>query len=295
VATWQYNGFYLGFFNYDTSTFILDSNYIDLGPRTFNDDEDDNTFEVNDEFFGTEVFVGYTDDGMIVTGNIDNGDHYLSVPPGGNRGLDGNVSVTQGTFTVCFLAGTRIATPSGETTIEDLRPGDLVLTAEGRALPVRWVGRQARAARFAHPLRELPVEIAAGALGGGLPRRELRVSPAHALCVGGVLVEAGALVNGTTIRCMPRDELPERFTYFHVELATHELLLAEGAPAESFVDHAEPRCFDNAEERATLLGPDVPPIREMDLPRATSARQLPRAVRRVLAEAEAKLAGLAAA
>jgi hypothetical protein len=261
------------------------------GLFTLNDGEADSTFEIGDEIRPGEVFRGYTEDGMVLTYEAERDLYSLYVPPGGNTDiiLTSRLDVIADTFTVCFLAGTRITTPAGETAIEDLRPGDLVMTAKGRALPVRWIGRQARASRFAHPLRDLPVEIAAGALGGGLPRRALRVSPAHALCVGGVLVNAGALVNGTTIRRLRRDELPERFTYFHVELATHELLLAEGAPAESFVDHAEPRSFDNAAERKALLGPDIPAIREIDLPRATSARQLPPIVRQMLADAEAEL------
>lgn len=79
----------------------------------------------------------------------------------------------------CFLTGTRIRTPQGDANIEALTIGDLVLTADGRALPVRWLGMSRVATRFADPLRVLPIRIAAGALGGSLPVRDLLVSPNH--------------------------------------------------------------------------------------------------------------------
>lgn len=178
--------------------------------------------------------------------------------------------------------------------MDALRPGDLVLTADGRAVPVRWIGQQTVATLFADPLRSLPVRIAAGALGEGLPRRDLLVSPGHAIGLGDCIAEAGALVNGTSIRREPRTTLPARFTWYHVELAEHALILAEGAPAESFVDSASPERFDNAAERTALLGNDVPPIPEMDLPRVRSARQLPRDARDQLDRIAAELGRKAA-
>ncbi len=69
-------------------------------------------------------------------------------------------------FAMCFAEGTRIATPSGEVAVETLAPGDLVLTADGRAVPILWVGIQTLRRGFAHQDRS-PIQIAAGALGGG--------------------------------------------------------------------------------------------------------------------------------
>jgi hypothetical protein len=196
-------------------------------------------------------------------------------------------------FTVCFLAGTLIATPNGEIAVECLRIGDPVSTSDGRTLPVRWVGRQTIVTVFADALRALPVRIAAGALGDGLPTRDLFVSPEHALLVGGVLAQAGALVNGSTVTRVV--DLPERFTYFHVELEDHSLILAEGTPAETFVDNVTRRRFDNFAEYEALYGDGGTTIGEIGLPRVKSARQLPRAVRDCLAERQAALAGRRAA
>jgi hypothetical protein len=196
-----------------------------------------------------------------------------------------------GDFTVCFMPGTLIATPSGERAIETLSIGDEVLTASGSAVPVRWIGRQTIAARFATPDRALPIRIRAGALGDGLPVRDLLVSPAHALLVDGILVNAVALVNGTTIR--REDDVPEVFTYFNIELAQHGLILAEGTPAESFVDHVSRANFDNGAEHAALYGEVTIP--EMDLPRATAHRQVPAATRQRLARIAAAMDNSAAA
>jgi hypothetical protein len=176
---------------------------------------------------------------------------------------------------VCFLAGTRIATPAGEVPVETLRPGDPVLTADGRAVPVRFLGRQTVDARFGPPWRARPVRIAAGALAEGVPARDLMVSPTHALLVDGVLVMAAALVNGTTIRSVAPPA--ERFAWFSIETAAHEAILAEGCPAETFMDHVPRRLWDNHAEYVALHGAE-PPIAESPLPHAKSRRQVPRAI-----------------
>jgi len=192
---------------------------------------------------------------------------------------------------VCFYPGTLVATPAGEVPVETLAAGDLVLTADGRSAPVRWLGRQTVSTRFADPLRVLPVRIMAGALGEHLPRRDLLVSADHALLLDGVLVQAGALANGSTIR--REAGVPEVFTYWHVELADHALVLAEGVPAESFIDNVARLAFDNWAEHEAAAAPA--PIAEMELPRAKAHRQVPSATRARLAERAAVLAGAAAA
>ncbi|CAH0193480.1 Hint domain-containing protein [Roseomonas sp. CECT 9278] len=212
-----------------------------------------------------------------VVGGLANGQTVLFTTGNPEAGVVPNFS--SGDFTVCFMPGTLIATPQGDRAIEELAIGDEILTADGRTVSVRWIGRQTIAARFANPERALPIRIRAGALGDGLPVRDLLVSPAHAILVDGVLAQAGALVNGTTIR--REDDVPEVFTYYNIELAEHDLILAEGAAAETFVDNVSRATFDNGAEHAALYG-DVT-IPEMDLPRATAHRQIPAATRQRLA------------
>jgi hypothetical protein len=185
---------------------------------------------------------------------------------------------TKAAFTAvvtCYYPGTGIRTPSGDVAVEDLAIGDTVLTADGRALPVRWIGHNTVSTRFADPLRVLPIRIRAGALADSLPERDLLVSAEHALLVEDILVQAGALVNGISV--IREADVPETFTYYHVELAEHALILAEGAPAETFVDNVHRSAFDNWEEHEALYG--AAPIAEMAYPRAQSHRQVPPAIR----------------
>ena len=180
----------------------------------------------------------------------------------------------------CFCAGTTIATPGGEAAVETLRRGDLVMTHDGRAVPVSWIGVQTISRRFADPLRVLPIRVKAGALGDNVPFRDLRLSPDHALYVDGALIQAGALVNGTSI--IRETTTPEVFVYYHIETDDHSLILAENAPAETFVDNVDRMNFDNWAEHEALY-PNGRAIVELVYPRAKAFRQVPRNIRAAIA------------
>jgi hypothetical protein len=183
---------------------------------------------------------------------------------------------------LCFAEGSLIATPAGEVAVEHLRIGDTVLTAEGRAVPVKWIGRQTVATRFGPAERLMPVRFAAGSLGDGLPHEPLTVTADHGMLIDGVICHAGALVNGTTITRVPLAEMGERYTVYHIETEAHEIILANGAPAETFIDNVSRRVFDNFAEFEALYG-DVPEMAELPYPCAMSARQVPGAIRARLA------------
>ena len=161
-------------------------------------------------------------------------------------------------------------------------------------VPVKWIGRQTLSIRFGMPEGRRPVSIAAGALGNGLPVRDLRVTADHALLTDGVLVHAGALVNGTSIRRIEPAELGESFIVYHIETENHEIVLAEGAPAETFIDNVSRQRFDNYGEFEALYGAAPEPMEELPQPRAMSARQVPRAIRERIATAAAVLVPKAA-
>lgn len=169
------------------------------------------------------------------------------------RTASGNYT-EMGFGTPCYCPGTLIAIPNGEKPVEDLKIGDPLLTAHGEVRPVHWIGRRAYDPVFAHGNRDiLPILIRAGALGQGLPHRDLMISPLHAMFIDGFLVPALHLVNGRSILQIER---PETIRYIHVELESHDLLLAEGAPSESFLDDGSRRMFHNAEEYR-ILYPDL--------------------------------------
>ncbi len=143
----------------------------------------------------------------------------------------------------CFAAGTRIATPGGEVPVQALRPGDPVLLAEAGVAAVRWLGhRRVACRRHPRPPDVQPVRVAAHAFGLGRPARDLLLSPDHAVFLEGVLIPIRYLLNGATIR----QEDVAAITYWHVELPAHAVLLAEGLPAESYLDTGNRAAFANA-------------------------------------------------
>ena len=185
-------------------------------------------------------------------------------------------------FATCYLPGTLVSTPQGSKAVENLRIDDLVLTKEGRSVPIKWMGRQTVSTRFGPAERLMPVRFAAGALGDDLPHSDLTVTADHGMLIDGVICHAGALVNGTTITRVPLSEMGETYTVYHIETDEHEIILANGAPAETFIDNVSRRVFDNYAEFEALYG-DVPEMEELPYPRAMSARQVPDRIRQLLA------------
>ncbi len=162
---------------------------------------------------------------------------------------DGTLSASDTSTSVtvpCFVRGTRIRTDQGDVHVEDLTAGDIVVTAAGEHRPVRWIGRRSFAGRFLRSSPQLqPIRFKAGSLGGGLPRRDLLVSPDHAMFIDNLLVAARLLTNGHTIE---QERGWGSVDYFHIELDSHDVLLAEGAPSESFLDDDSRGMFHNAHE-----------------------------------------------
>jgi hypothetical protein len=155
----------------------------------------------------------------------------------------------------CFAAGTRILLRRGEVAVENLAIGDEVVLASGGTVPIRWIGqRRVNATKHPKPDSVWPILIKAGAILDGVPARDLLVSPDHALFLDGHLIQAKTLLNGSTIRQVPR----KRITYYHIELPTHAVLLAEGTPAESYLDTGNRTAFENA-GIAVSLHPDFAP------------------------------------
>jgi hypothetical protein len=157
----------------------------------------------------------------------------------------------------CFLPGTRIAAPVGEVAIENLRIGDLVTCISGAAKPIKFIGRNrhTRAASEAWRTSLAPVRISRFALDGRTPHADLYLSPAHAVYLRGLLVPAKDLINGISITQEPfADALT--LEYYHLDLEDHDVVFAEGAPAETYQGNNY-WAFDNAEEYVALYGPPV--------------------------------------
>jgi hypothetical protein len=166
----------------------------------------------------------------------------------------------------CFAAGTLLAAPTGPVAVEMVRAGDLLSTAAGGFARVVWVGQRALdCRRHARPADVHPVRVRAGALAPGVPRRDVLLSPDHALLVEGSLIPVRYLINGRSIA----QEAASRITYCHVEMASHEVLLADGLPCESYLDTGNRRAF------ATNATPEMlhPVFSRLELSRAVWAER----------------------
>ncbi len=190
----------------------------------------------------------------------------------------------------CFLRGTLILTARGEVKVEALRAGDLVATRFGGLRPIRWIGTQCFEGRLAGKDHQ-PIRFAAGSLGAGLPSCDLWVSPGHAVLVGEVLAHAGALVNGSTIT-QPR--LRGMIEYFHLDLGAHDCVLANGAWAESYFEDRNRDSFHNAADFHARFPGHVPERQATCLPIVTAGHPAVEGLRRMLAPAALRAAGLRA-
>lgn len=157
----------------------------------------------------------------------------------------------------CYLKGTHIATPAGEVQVETLKAGDKVLTATGGVATVKWLGhRTLHKSRIPakDAVRAFPILFKKDSIANNVPHRDLTLSPGHHVSFDGTLVPAMMLVNGQTIVQQFNTKV---FEYFHVELEQFDIMLAEGVPAESYVDTGNRSMFQNAADVA--MNPDFGP------------------------------------
>ena len=172
-----------------------------------------------------------------------------------------------GPIATCFLRGTHIATPDGETTVEQLRPGDLVATVQdGRTTfrPVTWVGNRGMdVARNGGDTDDYPVRIQAGAFRDNVPHRDLLVTSEHCIFVDGGLIPVRMLVNGSSIRidtaiAAAADPMP--LAIARAGLASHGLSLAH-----SHVRLNSAQLHNAARVRLGLADPPADPSRRRAL------------------------------
>ncbi|AXX97396.1 Hint domain-containing protein [Profundibacter amoris] len=204
---------------------------------TFNGDPLDDPTATYSGFSATATRVGLGED----FGN-DNDGFSIQRAPDGSSIFDNNSTPTPGTTNICFTQGTSFETPDGPRRIEQLRPGDLLITKDNGRQPIRWIwARHCPAEKMRDTPALAPVRIAKGALGSGLPDRDLVVSRHHRLMICSkiakrmygkpeVLAPAKDL---TVIEGIDIATVTGGITYYHILMGSHEILFAEGAPAES--------------------------------------------------------------
>lgn len=203
----------------------------------------------------------------------------------------GASSVTDSAFVTinqvpCFVAGTLIATPSGEVPVESLQPGDLVITKDHGPQPVRWVGSR----RVAATGILAPIRIAEGALGS---HRALMLSPQHRVLIqdtlaellfgdAEVLVAAKDLVNDRTVLRVEGGEVE----YLHLLFDRHEVIYSEGLATESYLPgpHTARGFSPDVLDEICAIFPELDPENGVGFPAAA---------RRTLRSFEARLIAVA--
>jgi Hint domain len=143
----------------------------------------------------------------------------------------------------CFLPGTYIMTPQGEVLVERLCVGDVVSTLSGGTRRICWIGQGRTLATRGRRSAATPVIIRKGALDHNVPHQDLRVTKGHSLFLDGVLIPVEFLVNHRSILW---DDRAQEVAVFHLELDEHDVLLANGAAAESYRDDGNRWLFENA-------------------------------------------------
>ena len=197
-------------------------------------------------------------------------DDGITYSSGGDEaaGLSGYATLQDGTFIdfsdieniiICFKAGTRITTPKGPRRIEELRPGDLVITRDNGVQPIRWCGRRqvSGTGDFA------PIRFAPGTVGNARP---LLVSPQHRMLLRSsnvnllfntaeAFVAARHMVNGKSIRVVEKPSID----YVHILFDQHEIIFAEGAESESFHPgrHGLNGIMEHAREELFAIFPEL--------------------------------------
>jgi len=189
-----------------------------------------------------------------------------TAPGGGSASFDlalskkGSIQVTTdgangaNVTPLCFCVGTLLATPSGEVPVERLAVGDHVLTASGTLRRIVWIGAGKVLATRGRRSAATPVIVRKGALADNVPHHDLHLTKGHALWFDGVLIPVEFLVNHRSVLW---DDRAQEVSLYHVEVDHHDVLLANGAPAESYRDDGNRWLFSNANSGWGL--PALPP------------------------------------
>ncbi|WP_158924315.1 Hint domain-containing protein [Acidisphaera sp. S103] len=189
-------------------------------------------------------------DQLTVTG--DNGSQVLQLDPSEDyTGLtfsaipDAAATGTDISPVICFCRGTQILLERGEAPIETLKIGDCVRLFDGRTAPIAWIGRGKALATGGQRSAATPVIVRKDALGDNMPNRDLHITKAHSLYIDDVLIPVEFLVNHRSILW---DDRAQEVEIYHVELETHDVLIANGTPSESYRDDGNRWLFRNGNE-----------------------------------------------
>ncbi|WP_254054515.1 Hint domain-containing protein [Roseovarius sp. EL26] len=260
---------------------------------TFNGLALSNAVSLSDSSDGTVFsFVSFTDTAAAVTATEGPANGLTSTEIGG-AGSGSSLESTDGSsYTLqtnptpgsvpCFTSGTMIAVPGGTQEIGQLTHGDVVLTKDRALQPIRWIGRRKYTAEQLDSNPKLrPVRIMAGALGQGLPERDVLVSRQHRMLLQSKIAKRmfgkfEVLIPAIKLTELPGifvDEIVQSVEYIHLLFDQHEIIYAEGTPTESLFTGPEALKSISPEACQEILS-IFPEVKKLDY-RPKSARFIP--------------------
>ena len=188
-------------------------------------------------------------------------------------------------ITLCLLPSTLIKLANNQfKQAGHLAPGDWVATPAGPQA-IKFVGKTIRNLLDLRATGRMPIRIDAGALGDLGPEATIHCTPSHAFHIKGCLVEAQALINGSSIVQLDQWDSPF-ITYISIELEHHQLVWANGLLTETYYatvhdNNYTSESWDNYNHYLALYG-ESQPMKELELPRIAFERQLPPEIRSVV-------------
>lgn len=189
------------------------------------------------------------------------------------------------TMPICFAAGTLIETIRGMVAVESLTVGDMVRTRDNGYQPVRWIGVNTLSPQACCAAPALsPICIERGALGNGIPRQDLWVSPQHRILIKSKIAQRmfdtpEVLIAAKQLLPFPGVSQPKTdkgVTYVHFLFDQHEIVYANGAEAESLFFGEQAILAMSAAERAEIFAifPELRPTPRRHIPHTKTARKL---------------------
>ncbi|PRY75035.1 Hint domain-containing protein [Yoonia maritima] len=219
---------------------------------------------------GDEDYMEWTADGTLpiqqedLIASILDLDNWTTADGTGVQNTGGGFNVETQNI-VCFARGTKISSCEGAIEIEKLRVGQKIVTLAAGAAKIRWIGviKLSRADLAANP-KLRPVRIRAGALGKELPKQDLLVSRQHRILFSSKVAERmfglrDVLIPAVRLTNLPDifiDETIDSISYYHILCDDHQVVFAEGAPAETLFlgkEAAHSLSIDAQEEIETLF------------------------------------------
>ncbi len=237
-----------------TTDFVIDLANIAGLPNSYRIDGVDVNDEMGWSVSSAGDIIGTSADDLFIgarkadSGGEESGEAYLAsladlaAADAADGTTDGVIQAQN--LILCFAGKTRIATDCGEVPVENLTPGDLVLTVDAGLQPVRWIGcTNVPSDILQNQPEQRPIIFAPGSLGPASPSRELRVSPQHRMLLCSRIAERmfdtnEVLVPAKKLLGLPGvsvDNSAAEVTYYHILLDKHQIVLADGTPTETLL------------------------------------------------------------